>query len=116
MQVWQQEAMLWFEDDNICFYVAEDESQLIGYISVKIMNGPIGLRPKQLGKIIDIGLDLHQAHRKLGGQLVNVARTWLQERHIRILTVDLPARYPVEDAFWRGIGAKLRFNEFWMAI
>ena len=63
-----------------------------------------------------MGLDLHQAHKRLGGSLLDSAKSWLDERDIRILTVDLPARYPVEEAFWRSNGAKLRFNEFWMVI
>jgi Acetyltransferase (GNAT) family len=116
-QVWEQQANLWIEDSNVGFYVAEHESHIIiGYLAVTVVDGPAGLRPKQIGKIIDMGLDLHEAHRSLGGSLLDQAKSWLDERGIRILTVDLPARYPVEEAFWRSHGAKLRFNEFWMVI
>lgn len=116
-QVWEQQANLWIDDSNVGFYIAEHEAQhMIGYITVTLLTGPAGLRPTQIGKIIDMGLDLHEAHRGLGGNLLEQAISWLKERDIRILTVDLPARYPVEEAFWRSHGAKLRFNEFWMVI
>ena len=116
MQVWQEQAALWINDEQRCFLAAEHNDRLIGYICVLIVDGPIGLQPRQLGNIVDIGVDLHQSHRNLGGQLVDEAKAWLNDRNIRILTIDLPARYPVEEAFWRSIGAKLRFNEFWIMI
>ena len=116
VQVWEQQANLWIDDSNVGFYLAEHESHTLGYIALTIVDGPVGLHPKQIGKIIDIGLDLHQSHRGLGGNLLDQAKSWLGERGIRILTVDLPARYPVEEAFWRSHGAKLRFSEFWMVI
>jgi len=116
VQVWEEQAQLWIDDSMVGFYVAEQDSQVLGYIVVTIVAGPVGLRPKQIGKIMDMGLDLHQAHRGLGGNLLNEAKSWLAEHDIRILTVDLPARYPVEEAFWRSNGARLRFSEFWMVI
>lgn len=116
MQVWEQQANFWIDDSNVGFYVAEHESSIIGYLAITIIDGPAGLRPKQIGKLLDMGLDLHHAHRGLGGNLVDKAKSWLNEHGIRILTVDLPARYPVEEAFWRSNGAKLRFSEFWMVI
>lgn len=115
-QVWEEQATLWIDDATVGFFVAEHQSEVIGYVIVTVNQGPIGLRPKQIGKIIDMGLDLHQSHRGLGGNLVDMAKSWLSEQGIRILTVDLPARYPVEEAFWRSVGAKLRFSEFWMVI
>jgi len=116
VQVWEEQATLWIDDATLGFFVAERESDVIGYVIVTVRDGPLGLHPKQIGKIIDMGLDLHQSHRGLGGKLVDTAKSWLREHDIRILTVDLPALYPVEEAFWRSNGAKLRFSEFWMVI
>lgn len=115
-QVWQAEATKWLQDDDVIFYVAEQDSHLLGYIVVSIIAGPVGLRPKRIGTILDMSLDLHHAHSGLGGQLINEVKLWLADNNTRVLTVSLPARYPVEEAFWRSQGAKLRFNEFWMLI
>ncbi len=115
-QVWQTEATKWLQDDDVIFYVAEQDSHLLGYIVVSIIAGPVGLRPKRIGTILDMSLDLHHAHSGLGGQLINTVKLWLADNNIRVLTVNLPARYPVEEAFWLSQGAKLRFNEFWMLI
>lgn len=116
MQVWQQHASIWLEDADACFYCAEHDTIPVGFICARVIQGPAGLRPEHLGSVVDIGIDLHQPHRHLGSLMVDAVKDWLNEKDIRILTVDLPARYPVEEAFWRSRGAKLRFNKFWMVI
>lgn len=115
-QVWEAKAGQWIDHDNFGFFVAERDSTLVGYVVVSIISGPVGLQPKLIGNIIDIGLDLHHAHSGLGKEMVQVVREWLIERDIHVLSVSVPSRYPVEEAFWRSIGAKPRFNEFWMLI
>jgi hypothetical protein len=115
-EVWAETALQWIADDDVGFFVAEVDGSVVGYMVVTIVDGPVGLRPKKLGKLIDMGLDLHQSHRGLGGVLLDTVKVWLSEQKLRVLTVDLPLRYPVEEAFWRSQGAKARFNEYWMLI
>lgn len=116
MQVWQHQAHLWTMDDTIGFFVAEEESEIRGFVVVKIVDAPTGFRPERIGRIIEIGHSLHDNTVGLGRGLIEVATVWLKRQDTHILTIDVPARYPVEEAFWRGVGAKLRFNQFWMTI
>lgn len=115
-QVWGETANYWISANDFGFFVAESDGKVVGYMVVTMVDGPVGLRPKKLGKLVDMGLDLHQSHIGLGGQLLDHVKAWMAERNLRVLTVDLPLRYPVEEAFWRSQGAKARFNEYWMLV
>ena len=114
-QAWQHQAAAWLDDQQAAFFVAENDAGLTGFIVVKALDGLPGLQPRRLGKVLEMGLDLHQSHPGLGGCLLACARTWLKERGIGVMAVDAPARYPLEAAFWRSQGAKLRSNSYWLA-
>jgi len=116
MQIWEQSANNWITNPLVGFLIAEADVQVIGYMVVTIVDGPVGLRPKQIGKLIDMGLDLHQSHSGLGGKLLDAIKEWLSEREVRVLTVDVPNQYPVEEAFWLSQGAKARFSNYWMLV
>jgi len=115
-QVWGEAANNWLNNDKFGFFVAESDLSVVGYMVVTIIDGPVGLRPEKLGKLIDMALDLHQTHGGLGRELLKHVNLWLEQRNVHVLTVDAPLRYPVEEAFWRSQGAKARFNEYWMTI
>jgi len=116
MQVWKQQAAAWLADSRAAFFVAESDAALVGFVIVAMSDGLPGLQPQQLGRVMDMGLDLHQSHPGLGGNLLARAKSWLKGQGIQVMAVDLSARYPVEEAFWRSQGAKLRFHTYWMAI
>lgn len=116
MQAWKDHAALWLADPRSALFVAEKEAALVGFVAVMASDGRPGLHPRQLGRVMDMGLDLHHSHPGLGGGLLDRAKTWLKARGIAVMVIDLPARYPVEAAFWRSQGAKLRFNEYWMKL
>ncbi len=113
---WQRQARSWLKQDHCGFFVGEVKEVLSGYMVVTICAGPAGLEPAALGKVVDMAVDLHESHPGLGGALLDAARQWLKAHDIGYLTVDVPARYPVEEAFWRAQGARLRFNQNWLAL
>ena len=116
-QVWENTANNWISAMMNLVFLWRKQMQVVGYMVVTVVDGPVGLRLKTLGKFIDMGLDLHQSHTGLGGELLNHVKAWLVgAQNVRVLTVDLPIRYPVEEAFWRSQGAKARFNEYWMLV
>lgn len=115
-RVWEERAALWLEDRETAFFVAENNEGLIGFAAVGIVDGQAGLRPRRMGRLIEMVLDLHQPHPGLGRRLLAGAKTWLKARGIEAMAVDSPARYPLEAAFWRSQGAKLRFHGYWMAV
>ena len=63
-----------------------------------------------------MALELHRPHPGLGSALVERAQDWLRSRDIRVMTVDVPAQYPVEMAFWRAQGGRQRFAQHWLSL
>lgn len=113
---WQRQAKSWLTNDKCGFFVGEVNKSIRGYMVIMISEGAAGLGPAVVGKVIDMAVDLHESHPGLSGALLDEARKWLKARDIRFLTVDVPARYPVEAAFWRAQGARTRFNQNWLAL
>ena len=115
-RAWEQQAAVWLEDRETAFFVAENDEGLVGFIAAGIVEGQAGLQPRRMGRVLEMVLDLHQPHPGLGRRLLACAKTWLKARGIKMMAVDSPARYPLEAAFWRSQGAKLRFHGYWMAV
>lgn len=113
---WQRRARSWLTNDKCGFFVGEVNESISGYMVIMISEGPAGLGPVVVGKVIDMAVDLHESRPGLSSALLDEARKWLQARDIAYLTVDVPARYPVEEAFWRAQGARTRFNQNWLAL
>lgn len=113
---WQRQARSWLNSDQCGFFVGDVNEVVSGYMVVMISSGPAGLEPVFVGKVIDLAIDLHESHSGLVGALLDEASQWLRSRGIDFLAVDVPARYPVEEAFWRAQGARLRFNQNWLAL
>ena len=63
-----------------------------------------------------MAVDLHETHRGSSEQLLDRAKRWLTAKNVTQLEIDVPARYPVEAAFWRAQGARLRTARHWLEI
>ena len=113
---WQDQAQAWLVDERYGFFVAVAEKAVVGYIVIGCSDGMPGLEPIELGKVVDMAVDLHRPYRGLGGRLLARARVWLQAKDIKAMTVDVPMHYPVEEAFWRAQGASPRFNRYWLKL
>lgn len=113
---WSARARQWLAAEDCLFAVAYADKRLIGFIVVTITRGEPGTTPERLGALSAMALDLHQAHAGLSGKLLECARDWLRARDIAMLQVAVPARYPVEDAFWQSQGANLRARQYWLAL
>ncbi|MDE2819450.1 MAG: GNAT family N-acetyltransferase [Chloroflexota bacterium] len=113
---WQRQARSWLTNDDCGFFVGEANKRISGYMAIMIREGPAGLGPAVVGEVIDMAVDLHESHPGLSSALLDEARKWLKARDIAYLTVDVPAHYPVEEAFWRAQGARTRFHQNWLAL
>ena len=76
----------------------------------------MGLYPERVGALLEMAVDLHCAHAGLSDALLDSAKGWLAKHDVRHLEIDAPARYPVEEAYWRAKRAKARFTGFWLEI
>ncbi|MCY4062311.1 MAG: GNAT family N-acetyltransferase [Chloroflexi bacterium] len=101
---WSAAAARWTGDERTRFWVAEDGGALVGFTVVRLASGAPGLQPQRRGLLLEMVVDLHETHRGLADQLLDHARRWLAAMGAGEIEVDVPARYPVETAFWRAQG------------
>ena len=115
-ETWRDAAMRWLDASDTACFVACDGCALRGFIIVSLADTTPGNREARRGRMVDMALDLHQAHPGLASSLLNAARDWLTARGANMLTVDAPAQYPVEIAFWQAQGARPRFTQYWLPL
>jgi hypothetical protein len=70
--------------------------------------------PERYGLITEIALDMHSYNAGMGRSLVQVLRAWFANQGIEHAIAAVPRRYPVEQAFWRALGATERVDLMWM--
>ena len=114
--LWQESARQWLQDPTCGFFVAEAVGELAGWLVAAIKDNAPWLRPQRLGAIVDMALDLHHSRPGLSSALLDQAAEWLRQRDITVLEVQPPAHYPLEEAFWRAQGGRLRSSKFWLKL
>lgn len=112
MQAWRIQARHWIGADDYAFFVAEIRAELIGLLVVTIKDNFPWLIPPRLGEVVSMVLDLHRPQPGLGDALLQRAHEWVREQGLSLLEVETSANYPVEEAFWRARGGRLRTHRF----
>ena len=113
---WRSRALGWLHDPESALFVAVDGPGMIGYLAVAVAEGWPGENPRRIGRLLDVAVDLHQPHRGLSAGLLSRACDWLRGKNAGALTIDVPAREAVEQAFWLAQGAAPRFNQHWLRL
>ncbi len=115
-RLWRQQAKHWIDEGSCAFFVAEAEKNLAGFVVVRTKENPAWLYPARVGELVEMVMDLHRPYRGLGRALVERVAAWLRAQNIAVLEVEPNAYYPVEEAFWRTQGGKLRSRRFWLKL
>jgi GNAT superfamily N-acetyltransferase len=115
---WENYAESLIAKTDIFFFVAERENEILGAIIGRELENTIGLIPERYGMVEYLIVDMHSPHRRENfiGQLLNHLKTAFRERGLSHLKVSVAAYTPVEQGFWRGLGANLLEETFWMAL
>jgi ribosomal protein S18 acetylase RimI-like enzyme len=88
----------WLDRIDGCVWVGEVENKVAGYISAQW--------PDSLWIIDHMGLDAHTYYPGLARALVSAVCDTARTRGSREILVCVPSYDPVEQAFWRSLGAK----------
>lgn len=117
-EVWQAYAQSLLHDTEVAFIANECKGELLGCIIGRITTNKIGLLPEKYGQVDDIILDLHSPHKQHNTvtELLAALKNYLFEKNIVHLIVHVPNHAPVEQAFWRGLGATHIEDTFWMNL
>lgn len=110
---WIAAAQTGLNESHRVLLVAEDDERVIGYVVGRIELQP-GLLPERLGVLTDIALDMHGYHAGAARALVEGLRAWFAARGVTQMMVWTPRRQPVEQAFWRALGAAEWMDGLWL--
>ncbi len=113
---WSQAVAQWLEDAQAAVFVAERESELVGYLVARRQASPPGLLPEQVGMVADMAVGLHSDQNGLGRRLWEAARTWFAAQGLTRALAQVPRHVPVEQAFWRALGAVDAVDVLWMKL
>jgi ribosomal protein S18 acetylase RimI-like enzyme len=102
---WREAAMHWLSDKHCKAYVAQDQQQIVGYVIAWVQDGPPGMVPQRLGVVTELAVGAHSYQAGLGRKLLAPLQAWFVEQGISTVLAHVPHRQPVEQAFWRAIGA-----------
>lgn len=104
----------WLHDDGIAVLVASDDDRIVGYIVGKLQSRSPESTSGLEGVISEMTLDLHQYQGGVGRLLVGALQQWFHKCGVERILVSVPQRSPVEQAFWRGLGAVKWTEDLWI--
>ena len=106
----------WLQDESYCLLVALAGGQVAGYIVGCERPGPAGMLPERQGQVLELTVGLHTDMNGLGGRLWPQLHDWFRQRGLEDIIVHVPARKPVEQAFWRSLNATELAVLLWMRL
>ncbi len=104
----------WLQDESYCLLVALAGGRVAGYIVGCERPGPAGMLPERQGLVLELTVGLHTDMNGLGGILWKPLHDWFRQRGLEDIIVHVPARKPVEQAFWRSLNATELAVLLWM--
>jgi len=113
---WIEEASRWLTNPRCAIWVALRAGNRQGYLVVWIQDMPPGVLPACAGYVADMAVDLHSPSGGAGQILLSAARDWLTQQGIENMMIAVPHRQAVQQAFWRGQGAKTWMDLMWLKL
>jgi ribosomal protein S18 acetylase RimI-like enzyme len=113
---WSGAMAEWLNNPLCAVFVAEADNTLFGYSIGWIRDTLPGLLPEREGVITDLCIDPHSGQHSLGRKLVYPLHQWFQAQTITHIVAQVPHRSPVEQAFWRGMGATAWLELMWIKL
>lgn len=116
--VWERFAAQQIESADTFALVCEIDAEIVGGLIGQIRYNRAGLAPERYGVVEYMLVDLHTVHRReqIANTLLTPFLTYLRERAIAAVSVDMLVNALVEQGFWRGLGARKVSEQFWMAL
>jgi hypothetical protein len=111
---WATQAVLWFSDERCMIYAAEQENHLTGFVMGWIQTAPLGVALERIGLITELALDMHQYQQGLARTLLTPLREWFNHQGVGAVAAIVPHRHPVQQAFWRSLGATEWVDFMWI--
>jgi ribosomal protein S18 acetylase RimI-like enzyme len=91
-------------DENKRIFVADDGSQLLGYLMAQINEYPPIYKYQRYGHIAAVSVTASARRRGIGSQLLNAALGWFREKSLRRVECTVAVKNPASQTFWKGVG------------
>ena len=111
---WTARAQAWLASADTHMVSALSADSPIGCAVGRMMDAPPGLVPDKMGVVIDMALDGHRSYPGAARMLVGALRTWFAAHGVEQIMVWTARRQPVEQAFWRSLGAVEWMDGLWL--
>ncbi|MEL6524261.1 MAG: GNAT family N-acetyltransferase [Chloroflexota bacterium] len=98
--------------------VAEREGECAGAIFGQIITNEPGLLPKHIGHLDTLVVDMHSPYKRnnIITMLLDALKAEWIAKGITLMQIRVPAYAPVEQSFWRGLGASHTQDTFWITL
>lgn len=115
---WEVRQGQFLEEADAFGYVVEVDGQIVAGLLMRVELNEPGLMPERIGVLRAWVIDLHTTHRRLPmmSTLLQAAQERLAAQGVEQYRVSVPVSLSVEQAFWRGQGARKSDDTFWMTI
>lgn len=102
--VWRQQATDTLKADNHGWFVAAEPGAtvLAGFIHGRLVDDD---KAGRVGVMLELALDAHAYHGGLARRLWRTLEAWFTEKTVADRRLQVPRYRPVEQAFWRALGA-----------
>lgn len=113
---WQTTLRATLSRPDAAVLVAERADGLIGYIVGWAWDQPPFTQPNQAGIVTELSVDGHCKQGGVGLALLQAVGEWFKARGIYSIEARVPQRQPIEQAFWRSVGATTYIDHFYMKL
>jgi GNAT superfamily N-acetyltransferase len=103
---WRESVLSWLARDDAAVMVAARDEALIGYIIGWVWHNPPATEPQKFGLVSEMTVDGHCKQGGVGTAMFDGLKDWFRENKLDVVEVRVPRVQPIEQAFWRAIGAQ----------
>ena len=90
------------ENKHMRFFVAEENGELLGYVTCAILTRPSAMKFTKRGQIE--GIYVRAKSKGTGTLLVNKVKEWFKSEHVEFMTLMVAIKNDQGVAFWKKMG------------
>ncbi|NHI90117.1 MAG: GNAT family N-acetyltransferase [Candidatus Thorarchaeota archaeon] len=92
------------QSDDACFWVAQKDSKVIGYIETMVIERPPIHVQRRIGYIGSIYVQSEFRMKGLGTKLWQTAHDWLKQKGVTVINLTVASKNPDAFEFWKKLG------------